>query len=504
MPIRLNTQADWAALHDAAPELARKYLRVAIRRDFGLALPDRVFTTGHSSPFDFVADCFFHPSKDVAAWANRSGIKTLGASILAALEFRYNPGLQARVLSGSEDQARFLYGYWTQWCSRILAEQVHPNAVNRLLTRVGKGKFEILAASQKRVRGGKVQRLYEDELDEIDPELDRAAAGMIASKPGTPGRTVYTSTWHRCDGPMQTMIDGCPDNGVTLHKWNVWESVAQCPEERNRGGAGCDDCKLAPACVGKAREFHSDPTRQQGIAAEANGLYQVADAIKAFLKVGKRTWEAEYECRRPSVEGLVYADFDADTHRCKTLPQHLTYYRAIDWGRNVFVCLWLGTDKEENVYVLDTYRAEKGIVATHAAYINAHKLQKIKATYVDPAGRNKSDLTGRSAVDEFEAAGIECDFTLAERLRSVQNGVGWIRAALTPASGPPLLYYVDTPNNRTFVRAMQSYHNRKVNGIWIDEPQKPQDWDHTPDALRYFYANMQKSGEIGVARMGGN
>ena len=146
--------------------------------------------------------------------------------------------------------------------------------------------------------------------------------------------------------------------------------------------------------------------------------------------------------------------------------------------------------------------AERAKLATHLAHIKAHRLQKVKATYVDPSGRNKNDQTGRSNIQECEAAGIPCTYTLAQKLTTVQNGIQLIRADLNPASGPPRQYYADTPNNRTFVRAMQSYHNRKVNGIWIDEPQKPQDWDHTPDALRYFYANMQKSGGIGVARMG--
>ena len=496
MPIRLHTQADWAALHNAAPELARKYLAVAIRREFGLSLPARSFSPGHSTPFDFVADCFFHPGKDVAAWANRSGIKTLGASILAALEFRYNSGLQARVLSGSEDQAKFLYGYWTQWCVGILAGQVDANRINRLLTQVGTGKFEILAASQKRVRGGKVQRLFEDELDEIDPELDKAAAGMIASKDGLPGRTVYTSTWHRCDGPMQNLIDHTPENGVTLHKWNVWESLMRC--DLHGDGKGCAGCPLSPACVAKAVEHYADPSRVVGIAADACGLYRVEDAIKAYRKVGHRTWEAEYECRRPSVDGLVYPDFDADTHR-REPPRVLTLYRAIDWGENVFVCLWLGHDKaNDTTYVLDTYRAEHGTIPQHIKYIRSHRYQTVAATYVDPSGQNVNDQTGRTNISLCEAAGIPCTFTRAKRLTNVQNGIQIVSAALRPASGKPRLYYAPNENNRTFVRAMQSYGNRKVNGIWIDDPQKPQEWDHIPDALRYYYANRQAARPIGV------
>ena len=204
---------------------------------FDIKLPWRSFTPGHSSPFNFVADCFFHPDADIAAWSCRSGIKTLGLSIVAALEFFYHDGLQARVLSGSEDQARHLYEYWARWCQTFLAHRVEGE-VTRRLTRVAGGRFEILAASHKRVRGPKVQRLYEDELDEIPADIDRAAAGIIDSRPGMPGCTRYASTWHRVDGPMGRLVDGCPANGIRLHKWNIWEAIERCPRERHQ------DCLL--------------------------------------------------------------------------------------------------------------------------------------------------------------------------------------------------------------------------------------------------------------------
>ena len=158
----------------------KQELWVLIGEEFTLKLPWKAFTPGHSTPLDFVADAFFNPGKDVAAWSSRSGGKTLSASILAAMEFMYTDGLQARVLSGSATQALNLYEYWGKWCDGILADRLDGN-VRRLATEVSGGKFEILSASQKQVRGGKVHRLYEDELDEIAPEIDSAAVGMIAS-----------------------------------------------------------------------------------------------------------------------------------------------------------------------------------------------------------------------------------------------------------------------------------------------------------------------------------
>ena len=481
--------------------MTRQELWYYIVTQFGVSLPHKVFTPGHSSPFAFVADAFFHPGKDVAAWANRSGIKTLGASILAALEFRFTQGLQGRVLAGSEAQAKFLYAYWQEWCGGLLADCLN-GSVTQHLTRVNGGKFSILAASQKQVRGPKVHRLYEDELDEIPPDIDRSAAGMIASRGGIPGRTVYTSTWQYANGPMAKLVESCPENGVTLHKWNLWESLEQCPQERHDGGKNCEDCPLGPVCLAKAREYHLDPEWPVGIAAETCGLYTIDDAIKSYRKVGTLMWDAEYECKRPSIEGLVYPMFDADTHRCDTPPADLKIYRAIDWGLNVFVCLWIGLDKNGTAYLLDTYRSERATIPQHAKYILAHKLKDARATYCDPAGRNQNDQTGKSDVQVFGGLGIECSFKLSKKLREVHNGLQMVRNALQPASGPPRLFYVPSPANRTFVKAMQSYCNRKVNSIWIDEPQDPQEYEHIPDALRYYFVNRSVSQGIVARRIG--
>jgi hypothetical protein len=216
------------------------------------------------------------------------------------------------------------------------------------------------------------------------------------------------------------------------------------------------------------------------VAAEADGIYAIDDVIKAFQKVGQAAWEADWLCRRPSVEGLVFPEFDADEHHADKPPVQLTYYRAIDWGLNVFVCLWLGVDETtETTYLLDCYRAEQGTLRQHAGYINAHAIQNVKDTFCDPAGRNRNDQTGRSNVQEFQRYGIRCSYTLSPKLTNVQNGVQLVRAMLKPASGPPKFYFIDSPGSKMFIKAMQSYRNRKVNQIWIDEPQDPQEYEHT-------------------------
>lgn len=464
---------------------------------FGVRLGYKVFTKGHSTPLDFLCDAFFNPSKDIACWSCRSGGKTLSASILAAMEFIKYSKLQSRVLSGSKDQAMFLYGYWNRWCGAVLKNLLDGD-VKKTQTLISGGRLEILAASQKKVRGGKVQRLFEDEVDEMDPKIDSAAVGMLASMPDIPARTIYTSTWHRNDGLMGKLIESAEKNGISLHKWNIWEAIAKCELDRHLNGKGCESCRLADECVAKAREFYKDPQRRTGIAADACGLYSIDDVIKAYKKVSRLMWDAEFLCNRPTAEGLVYPEFDELKNRCETTPAELKIYRTIDWGRGVFVCLWIGVDRQGRIFVLDTYRSEKATLAQHAEYIKSHRLQNIYRTYCDPAGRNRSDQSGQSNIEIFNQYGIHCDYTLTPRLRKVSHGIDMVRGCIAPADGKIKLFYIPCENNNVFVKAMQSYRNRKVNGIWLDSPQDPQEFEHIPDALRYFVINLNKNDRVAV------
>lgn len=480
------------------------WLEIADPRLFNIRLPYKTFSPGNSTPFAFVADAFFNPGKDIAAWANRSGLKTLCSSIIAALEFRYTEKgpLKARVLAGSEDQAKNLYGYWQNWIYDVLADRL-VGEPGRLLTRLNNGDFEILAASQKRVRGAKVQRLYRDELDEIDPEVIGASVGMLASLNGTPARTIDTSTWHHVGGPMAHLVADAPKRGISLHRWNIWETITKCPQERHANGQGCAACKLSAVCLAKAREAGPEslgPNSQIGIASRACGLMAIDDAIKQLSQWSLQQWEAEAECKRPSLGGLVYPQFERSLHVKPDLDfsDDLPIYRAIDWGLNDFVCLWIQTDKQGVVYVVDEYWANDATLADNARVILAKdKLARIEATYCDPAGANRNDQTGYSDVQVFKGMGIPCRYSSNPWATEVRNGINLIRAFLRPAAGRPRLYVAG--KCKQLIRAFEAYRLRKVNNEYVDEPIKPQDVDHPLDAIRYLMVNRfgQPQGSAG-------
>lgn len=468
----------------------RADLWLCVYEHFGIALPHRAFTPGHSTPFGLVADAYFHPADDLAVWANRSGLKTLSASIVAALEFRFSESpLRSRVLSGSEDQARNLYEYWSRWCHQVLGDRLLA-APGTSLTRLDNGDFEVLAASPRRVRGAKVQRLFRDEVDEIDPEVMAASVGMLASRADAPARTINTSTWHRPGGPMGRMVASAAERGIRLHKWNVWEALERCPPERHQWGRGCRACRLAGPCIEKAREVHGSARHRVGIAAECRGLLSIDDAIKQFCQWSVDQWRSEAECKRPHLRGLVYPEFDRTVHVRPDLARRadLPTWRAIDWGWNNFVCLWIQAEKSGGVFVVEEYCTGATTTADNAREISRRdEGTRIEATFCDPAGRSRSDQTGFSDVEVFEGFGIPCSYSTTAWAREARNGINLIRSFLRPGAGAPRLYVAGSC--RQLIHAFESYRTRQVNGQDVDEPAKPQPAEHAMDALRYYFVN---------------
>lgn len=485
----------------------RDELRRVVQLALNVDLPCRPITPGHSTPLDFVLDAVNNPGRDMAVWANRGGMKTLCASVVAALEFATQPGpLASRVLAGSEDQARILYEYWHRWCKTTLLAGHIVGSPGTSMTTLSNGELEILPASQKQVRGPRVQRLFRDEVDEIDPDVYAASVGMLTSRSGVPARSIDTSTWHRAGGPMGKLVAEADRRGVRVHKWNIWEVLANCPRERHDDGRGCRTCRLARPCLEKAREAlarTTEPGRvapvdkeagdarlSLGIAAACGGTMSIDDAIRQFSQWSIEQWQAEAECRRPALAGLVYGGFDRCLHVRPGLQRRddLPTWRAIDWGWQNFVCLWLQADKHGNVYVVDELHAGQATTAENARRVRAvDGERRIEATFCDPAGAGPSDQTGYSDVDVFASMGVRCTYATSPWARDVRNGINLVRAYLRPGGGPPRLFV--SPRCRRTIECFESYRVRQVNGEYVDEPVKPQPADHAMDALRYFFVN---------------
>jgi len=303
-----------------------------------------------------------------------------------------------------------------------------------------------------------------------------------------------------------------------LLTWCLWEVIERCPPERS-----CSRCPLWPDCEGRARE--------------AEGYFPIADAIAQKSRASREGWEAEMLCRRPRADRLVFADFEPSRHVAPVAyDPALPLYRALDFGyANPFVCLWVqikqdcgfriadcglkGNPKDRMPSCLAATRRGAGIFAERPAgketdgdadlsgvevrvigeYVERERpigehLRAMRerdpgpvvATFADPAGWQRSDVTGTGPCEELARAGLRVRTPRA----AILEGVELLRRLLKPRAAGEAAGLVVAPSCRWLVRAFQEYHWRgSRDGTMAERPAKD-GADHPIDALRYLVTGL--------------
>ncbi|MBE3070620.1 MAG: hypothetical protein IMZ66_10345 [Planctomycetes bacterium] len=508
-----------AAARPGSPEALWQFVRSA----YGLAVPRRAVCPGHAAPMEYLCRTVLQPGRDLVVWASRGGAKTELGSIATHLDSVLRPGCHTRILGGSLDQSERMYEYLRRKWSGAFADLLGREPTARR-TRLSNGStVEVLTQSARSVRGQRVHRLKCDELDEFAPAVWQAAQFVTQSGPGRDGTWIPAqmdvfSTMHRPFGPMAELVDrlaaardgrarddtareaaahgaaeACgteggaagPGAGPILLAWCLWEVIEPCPAERS-----CSRCPLWSDCEGRARR--------------ADGYFPIADAIAQKARASRQAWEAEMLCLRPRADRLVFAEFDPARH-VAPVAYHpgLPLYRTLDFGyANPFVCLWVQVDGQPaggagadvdlsgvQVRVIGEYLARQRPIAEHAREMAARDPGPVVRTFADPAGWQRSDVTGTGPCQELARLGVRVrtpragileGVELVRRLLKDRAGVG--------AGGRPGL--VIDPSCRWLVRAMGEYHwDEATEGHRNERPAKD-GADHPIDALRYLLTGL--------------
>ncbi len=208
-------------------------------------------------------------------------------------------------------------------------------------------------------------------------------------------------------------------------------------------------------------------------------------------RASRQAWEAEMLCLRPRADGLVFSDFDASRHVAPVAyDPALPLYRAIDFGyANPFVCLWVQVKASHlaahacgartcgrnadlsgvQLRVVAEYVARERPVAEHARHMAVRDPGPVLATYADPAGWQRSDVTGTGPCQELAALGMKVRTPHA----GILEGVELVRRLLKdrPAADGPGL--VIDPSCRWLTRAFQEYHwDESASGRLSERPAK--------------------------------
>jgi hypothetical protein len=483
---------------------SRQDLKNYVKVFLGVDVPNKRICPEHNSPMDYLWHSFsadFAVSRaasdefsrrrygdghqatengDCIVWANRTGGKTQLAAIATLLDCIFKPNCQVRILAGSGEQAGRMYQYLTGFLQKDY-EQFLAGPVQKEKCRfVNNAAVGVLTQSATSVRGQHTQKLRCDEVELFEPDVFAAAKFTTQSTDSLVAAMELISTMHRPYGLMQKVVASAPQFGTPVFKWCVWEVIEKCTD-RN-----CPQCPLIDDCQGRAKN--------------ACGYLKIDDCITQMRRSSRAGFEAEMLCRRPSLENVVFDQFDPAVHvQPVDYDPNLPLYRAMDFGFvNPFVCLWIQVDGSGVVRVIDEYVRARATIDVHAAEIKSRtpcREEQVAATFCDPSGAGVNDVTGTSIVCELRAAGIMVRY----RRSGILDGIELIRRAIRDGQGRSSL--VVSPRCCRLIEAMQCYHYpQDLAAAGGELPLKDGVYDHPIDALRYFFVNYNHPGKITTRR----
>lgn len=480
-----------------------------VERSMGLRMVTAVTDPLSSSPMDYLAHAFFEAHRkhlqaqgpcgkqrgDAVVWACRGGGKTMLGAVATLLDLIFKPGVRIRILGGSFEQSQKMYEHLTSLLERpMFAALLASPATQRRVELINGSQVELLAQSQRSVRGTRVHILRCDEVEEFDDDVWQAA--QLVTRSGwcgdvfVEGRIEALSTMHRPFGLMHRLIE---QSHASVFRWQAMDVVERCEPSRD-----CAGCELWEGCGGSAKQ--------------ASGFISVDDLIQQYRRTSHRTWQSEMLCQRPSVSASVYPNFDPAKPRyvAPCPPQWrsdsgVTVIGGIDFGMRspmaMIFALTKEVDARKHVWVVDAYAAEDRIIDAHVAALHQRQpdLMKILCNGepsnrdpsgpgpqrgfvgVDPAGASRNSHTGLSDIDQLRRHGMR----IRAQRSSIAEGVELVRRHLDRGT------LTLDPACADLIRAMQQYH---FDPKRPDDPNPVKDGpDHLCDALRYMLVNLETS-----------
>ena len=540
----------------ASPAHLHQWLRLVLDVD----VPRRALLQGSDAPFDYLCWAFFDESRgetsegsaesprtlspsaasasDAVVWACRGGGKTFYAAVATLLDLIFKPGIEVKVLGGSLDQAGRMHEHLRRLFERPhLTHLVERRFGMRRAALTNGSTLEILAQSERAVRGTRPQRLRCDEVELFDPDVWRAAQLVTRSKlcgvpPGDSRRLRVRagiealSTMHRAGGIMSDLVTSADEQGRRVFRWGLIDVLEYCPppaESRGSRGRECARCPLLEECGSRARDARREP-----------GHFSIDDAVAAKRRADRDTWSTEMLCASPSARHRVYPGFDPAIHVFDRDPPRdelalrgpcVEVVCGMDPGfRGSTVVLW-ATRSDDDVIRIIAERCIAGVrLDEHIAAIlrgdpshglayrpgvdapsDAEASMPVRLptpawVAIDPAGLQRSAQTGEGAVGVLRKHGLN----VRHRRLSLEAGIALVRARIEPAAGSPRLLVHRRCAN--LIRALRSYR-------WPDEggegsrtggaPVKD-GHDHAADALRYLVINLDAPPSVRVLDYAGH
>ncbi len=455
------------------PDQLHAYIRCVL----GFTIPRRAMVEGHDAPFAYIEHSFFDDRRprDCIVWANRGGGKTQLGAIATLLDMLFKPGIEIRILGGSFDQSSRMYRYLRRSLeTEVFRDLIDGNFTGQSVQLVNGSRVEVLAQSQRAVRGQRVHKLRCDEVELFDPEVWDAA--QLVTRSGrcgdrfVPASIETLSTMHRPFGMMQKLIKQARDTQRKVFRWSVLDVLRRCEPERD-----CQQCPLWSDC--------------RGTAKSANGFLDIDDAIQQQQRVGDDTWASEMLCEQPNRSDTVYPMFDASVHVTPFNapdPARSTWLGGADFGyRAPTVFLWAFVDDDDMLHIVDELVVRRHTTEQVLTQVRERGWPRPAWIGADPAGHQRNEHTGQSTISLWRRAA----YTVRTRGLTIEAGLGAVRRRLRRADGQVSMRI--HPRCEQLIEALTLYHYPSDRPE-VDQPVKDGP-DHCADALRYLVTNLDST-----------
>lgn len=215
--------------------------------------------------------------------------------------------------------------------------------------------------------------------------------------------------------------------------------------------------------------------------------------LSASRGLSQSQWNREQEISFEPNDNLVYSEFDPVVHVLKDEfhpRKEWPLFRTIDFGfRKPFV-LWLQKLPAGEYVVFSEWEGRDTTTESmHAAITRKDIMFGLRETdfnwtACDPSGAAAQD-SGISPADCLARNGMK----LRYRASKILPGVELLKAAFRDASGKISLFI--SPRCQKLIADLRVYHWNDTK----DEPVKDGECDHSLDALRYFFVNLDSTEE---------
>jgi phage terminase large subunit len=539
------------------PCKTRNEVKTWIKYHLGLELPDvTVSRYSDTNPLDVIWEVYricvlgINPDniQELLFVAGRGSGKTLGMAI-AELMILFHDKRDVVHVGAIQTQAERCYAYQKGYLyNRKLKPIVMPPDLpedqrivekanmSKSIFNIGHDKvtLEVLPCTLKACNGPHVPLVVVDEIDTVSGEglkAFREISGMLDSRAGKKALRVGISTRKSRYGLMNQKleeIEGNPDKTRVARRWTAFEFTERCPDSRSgtqkmdlfvnqdkmevlnqeefdkkdrnkqkeylpyQGYTGCYKCPLFSVCLTDAKKQNST----------SNMLKSLDEMIQKVRSEGADWALAQLMNLKPSVEGIVFREFDEKIHIRtwnemwmtlvgKEYPGECTHdmfvkkchemrvpcYAGIDWGfSSPNTVVFFFVDSRDNIYVVKcdgmTYvSSPTWIHHIKTKYHNMYRCQ----LYVP-------DAADQGAIMEMQKAGLPVA-NQADK-GAINTGIQVIKKFLKMPGTIDAKLFLAKDHCVPLVREFNLYHFKTdAAGLVTDDPDT--EHDHWIDALRY-------------------